>query len=98
AAPTRSAAPAAGPSGRYPPHPRPGAPAPPDTRLTQLVLIGSGIDSDALAKDLEGCKSDAPHAADEHGMWGVLRYVQDPDGQDPDEQGTDEQGLDDPPA
>lgn len=69
-----------------------------DTRLTQLVLIGSGIDSDALAKDLEGCKSDAPHAADEHGMWGVLRYVQDPDGQDPDEQGTDEQEPDDLPA
>ncbi|MFF5497103.1 CobW family GTP-binding protein [Streptomyces aquilus] len=48
----------------------------PDDRLTQLVLIGSGIDASALHKELEACKSDAPHTADEHGMWGVLRYVQ----------------------
>ncbi|CAM5334930.1 CobW family GTP-binding protein [Streptomyces aurantiogriseus] len=47
-------------------------------RLTQLVLIGSGIDAAALGKELEACKSDAPHA-DEHGMWGVLRYVQNPE-------------------
>ncbi|MEU0334615.1 GTP-binding protein [Streptomyces sp. NPDC006193] len=46
-----------------------------DGRLTQLVLIGSGIDADALRKELEACGNDAPHA-DEHGMWGVLRYVQ----------------------
>ncbi|MFD5816881.1 CobW family GTP-binding protein [Streptomyces sp. NPDC127038] len=46
-------------------------------RLTQLVLIGSGIDTVALAKELEACKEDAPHA-DEHSMWGVLRYVQEP--------------------
>ncbi|MGW1609859.1 CobW family GTP-binding protein [Streptomyces sp. NPDC002285] len=59
---------------RFYPEPWPAAGA----RLTQLVLIGSGIDSAALAKDLEACKSDAPHA-DEHGMWGVLRYVQDPE-------------------
>lgn len=45
-----------------------------DARLTQLVLIGSGIDASALGKELEACESDAPHA-DEHGMWGVLRYV-----------------------
>ena len=49
-----------------------------DARLTQLVLIGSDIDAAALGKELEACKSDAPHA-DEHGMWGVLRYVADPD-------------------
>ncbi|MFI6936417.1 CobW family GTP-binding protein [Streptomyces sp. NPDC050287] len=48
-----------------------------DARLTQLVLIGSGIDAAALGKELEACESDAPHA-DEYGMWGVLRYVQDP--------------------
>ncbi|MEV6958211.1 GTP-binding protein [Streptomyces sp. NPDC051207] len=53
-------------------------------RLTQLVLIGSGIDVTALGKELDACRSDAPHTADEHGMWGVLRYVQHPDGQDPD--------------
>ncbi|MEU0895526.1 CobW family GTP-binding protein [Streptomyces massasporeus] len=52
-------------------------------RLTQLVLIGSGIDAAALKKELEGSRSDAPHA-DEHGMWGVLRYVRDPE-----EQGAD---------
>ncbi|WP_339132028.1 GTP-binding protein [Streptomyces sp. f51] len=48
-----------------------------DERLTQLVLIGSGIDTVALAKELEACTEDAPHA-DEHSMWGVLRYVQEP--------------------
>ncbi|MFI9821199.1 CobW family GTP-binding protein [Streptomyces sp. NPDC052013] len=47
-------------------------------RLTQLVLIGAGIDAAALRKELEACTSDAPHA-DEHGMWGVLRYVQEPE-------------------
>ncbi|MFE9810082.1 CobW family GTP-binding protein [Streptomyces sp. NPDC005227] len=49
-----------------------------DRRLTQLVLIGSGIDTAALTKELEACKEDAPHA-DEHSMWGVLRYVREPD-------------------
>ncbi|MGX1133714.1 G3E family GTPase [Streptomyces glaucescens] len=48
-------------------------------RLTQLVLIGSGIDAPLLGKELEACRDDAPHTADEHGMWGVLRYVRDPD-------------------
>lgn len=50
-----------------------------EERLTQLVLIGAGIDAGALIKELEACENDAPHT-DEHGMWGVLRYVQDPDG------------------
>ncbi|MFF1638013.1 CobW family GTP-binding protein [Streptomyces sp. NPDC058246] len=60
-------------------YPEPWAPAEgADARLTQLVLIGSGIDTAALAKELEACKDDAPHA-DEHSMWGVLRYVQDRD-------------------
>ncbi|MFF4535840.1 CobW family GTP-binding protein [Streptomyces aureus] len=56
-------------------YPEPWAEA--DERLTQLVLIGSGIDTAALAKELEACEEDAPHA-DEHSMWGVLRYVQEP--------------------
>ncbi|MQY38384.1 putative metal chaperone YciC [Streptomyces sp. RB17] len=56
-------------------------------RLTQLVLIGSGIDTEALGQELKGCENDAPHA-DEHGMWGVLRYVP----------GPDEADLEDPPA
>ncbi|MEV5735193.1 GTP-binding protein [Streptomyces sp. NPDC052292] len=55
---------------RFRPEPWPAA----GSRRTQLVLIGSGIDTDALHKELEACGNDAPHA-DEHGMWGVLRYV-----------------------
>jgi G3E family GTPase len=58
-----------------------------EARLTQLVLIGAGIDADGLAKALEACKNDAPHA-DEHGMWGVLRYVRDPEAQGPDDSGV----------
>ncbi|MGW0823042.1 CobW family GTP-binding protein [Streptomyces sp. NPDC002845] len=60
-------------------------------RLTQLVLIGSGTDATALAKELEACKDDAPHA-DEHSMWGVLRYVPDPEEQ-PEEQGPRERSV-----
>ncbi|WP_221349089.1 CobW family GTP-binding protein [Streptomyces beigongshangae] len=56
-------------------YPEPWAPGERDGRRTQLVLIGSGIDVPALGERLEACKDDAPHA-DEHGMWGVLRYVQ----------------------
>ncbi|MDN3021327.1 GTP-binding protein [Streptomyces sp. S.PB5] len=44
-------------------------------RLTQLVLIGSGIDTKALGKELEVCRADATHTVHEHAMWGVLRYV-----------------------
>lgn len=76
-------------------YPEPWAAA--DARLTQLVLIGSGIDAPALGKELEGCKSDAPHA-DEHGMWGVLRYVQDPDEQDPEERDLEARDLEEPSA
>ncbi|MFJ4006615.1 CobW family GTP-binding protein [Streptomyces sp. NPDC090023] len=42
-------------------------------RLTQLVLIGTGIDADALGKELDACRGVA--ADDEQAMWGVLRYV-----------------------
>jgi len=67
---------------RFYPEPWAGA----DARLTQLVLIGSGVDVPTLGKELQACASDAPHTADEHGMWGVLRYVQDPeDAQDPED-------------
>ncbi|WP_338900261.1 GTP-binding protein [Streptomyces sp. TG1A-60] len=54
-----------------------------ESRLSQLVLIGSGIDGTALSKELEACKDDAPHA-DEHSMWGVLRYVQEAEAEEPD--------------
>ncbi|MER6818015.1 GTP-binding protein [Streptomyces cellulosae] len=46
-------------------------------RATQLVLIGTGLDTGALRTELDACVSDgAPHTDDEAGMWGVLRYVQ----------------------
>ncbi|GHC81800.1 CobW family GTP-binding protein [Streptomyces flavofungini] len=54
---------------------------PGEKRLTQLVLIGSGIDVAALDGELTLCREndeDAPHT-DEFGMWGVLRYVQEPE-------------------
>ncbi|WP_353945192.1 GTP-binding protein [Streptomyces sp. HUAS MG91] len=59
---------------RFYPEPWPGDGSP---RLTQLVLIGAGVDTEALDRELAACTSDAPHTADEHSMWGVLRYVQD---------------------
>ncbi|MGW1189776.1 CobW family GTP-binding protein [Streptomyces sp. NPDC002559] len=57
-----------------------------EPRLTQLVLIGSGIDPEALGKELDGCRESAApdpdttqDAAHERSMWGVLRYVRRPD-------------------
>ncbi|MFE2037962.1 CobW family GTP-binding protein [Streptomyces scopuliridis] len=53
-------------------------------RLTQLVLIGSGIDREALLKELDACQETEPRASrdaaavDQSSMWGVLRYVPDP--------------------
>ncbi|MFJ6728249.1 CobW family GTP-binding protein [Streptomyces sp. NPDC091281] len=57
-------------------YPEPWEPGRP--RRTELVLIGAGVDIAALGPRLTACESDAPHA-DEHSMWGVLRYVQDPE-------------------
>ncbi|WP_432018229.1 CobW family GTP-binding protein [Streptomyces sp. 1222.5] len=73
---------------RFHPEPWPSA----DDRLTRLVLIGSGIDTGALDKELEACANDAPHA-DEQGMWGVLRYVpgsEEEPGDDPYPAGSDD--------
>jgi hypothetical protein len=63
------------------------------------VLIGSGIDTPALGKELEACEDDAPQA-DELGMWGVLRYVRSPDEPDFAEPGAPAAAadLEDPPA
>ncbi|MFJ3326246.1 CobW family GTP-binding protein [Streptomyces griseus] len=59
-----------------------------EQRLTQLVMIGAGIDAEALLAGLAACRADEPApdasttdvSADadavERGMWGVLRYVQ----------------------
>ncbi|GGM09296.1 cobalamin biosynthesis protein CobW [Streptomyces fumigatiscleroticus] len=60
-------------------YPEPWAPG--EERLTQVVLIGSGIDAPALGEELGACRNDAAQA-DEHAMWGVLRYVQDPEDRD----------------
>ncbi|MFD8203149.1 CobW family GTP-binding protein [Streptomyces sp. NPDC059701] len=73
---------------RFRPEPWPAA----GPRLTQLVLIGAGIDAPALGKELDACRSDSPHA-DEHGMWGVLRYVPDPEDGDPAEPDGEESPL-----
>lgn len=56
-----------------------------EERLTQLVLIGSGIDAAALRKELAACEASGPEdTPDEHGMWGVLRYVRQTD-EEPDQ-------------
>ncbi|MER6977584.1 GTP-binding protein [Streptomyces carpinensis] len=72
---------------RFYPEPWPAGRQP---RLTQLVLIGSGIDAPVLGEELKACKENAPHA-DEHGMWGVLRYVRGPE--EPGHDGPDHQGA-----
>lgn len=52
-----------------------------EPRRTQLVLIGSGIDADALHKELGDCLDAWQDATEEleRSMWGVLRYVRQPD-------------------
>ncbi|MEV6672966.1 GTP-binding protein [Streptomyces sp. NPDC051162] len=47
-----------------------------EERVTQLVLIGTGIDAPALRAGLEGCRRLETGDADENTMWGVLRYAQ----------------------
>lgn len=60
-----------------------------EQRLTRLVMIGAGIDAEALLAGLTACRADGPAlddctgagagadaAAIERSMWGVLRYVQ----------------------
>ncbi|MEV5970267.1 GTP-binding protein [Streptomyces sp. NPDC051921] len=57
---------------RFRPEPWPAG----EERLTQLVLIGSGVDAAALRKGLAACELDGSEdAPDEQSMWGVLRYV-----------------------
>ncbi|GAA0487751.1 GTP-binding protein [Streptomyces sp. NPDC046215] len=47
-----------------------------EERATRLVLIGTGIDTEALRAGLEACRVTEPaRDAEEHTMWGVLRYV-----------------------
>ncbi|MFI8965283.1 CobW family GTP-binding protein [Streptomyces sp. NPDC053493] len=57
---------------RFRPEPWPAG----EERLTQLVLIGSGVDAAALRKQLAACEQNGPQdVPDERSMWGVLRYV-----------------------
>ncbi|WP_433545313.1 CobW family GTP-binding protein [Streptomyces sp. CA-294286] len=59
-------------------------------RLTQLVLIGAGIDGAALRTGLAECVGEVDAEQDtpgERAMWGVLRYVQQPDAEDPEAEG-----------
>ncbi|MEV6651519.1 GTP-binding protein [Streptomyces sp. NPDC051219] len=59
---------------RFTPQPWPQAEQP----ITQLVLIGAGVDADDLRTALDACRETRPpqDAADERNMWGVLRFVQ----------------------
>jgi G3E family GTPase len=57
--------------------------APDEERMTRLVLIGAGIDAGGLRKGLEACAGAGPEESGPSGMWGVLRYVDDPEEADP---------------
>jgi G3E family GTPase len=46
-----------------------------DDRATQLVMIGSGIDAEALTKQLHDCVEPDPAGATEEQLIPVLRYV-----------------------
>ncbi|RFU84423.1 GTP-binding protein [Streptomyces triticagri] len=42
---------------------------------TALVLIGSGIDPEPLAAELDACRDEEPQQVREEALWGVLRFV-----------------------
>ncbi|WP_103353536.1 GTP-binding protein [Amycolatopsis sp. CA-128772] len=50
----------------------PGAP-----RRTELVLIGAGLDTDAVLADLGACLAEDPDTVDERGLLHILRYLPD---------------------
>jgi G3E family GTPase len=51
---------------------------PGEQRGTRLVLIGAGLDGDALVDALDACRAAEGAGQDERAMWGVLRFVADP--------------------
>ena len=55
-----------------------------ESRRTRLVLIGSGIDTEALRAGLLACQGPAEDEAGPSSMWCVLRYVDEPADPDPD--------------
>ncbi|WP_328456740.1 CobW family GTP-binding protein [Amycolatopsis sp. NBC_00438] len=52
-------------------------PWPAGERRTELVLIGAGLDTDAVLADLRGCLAEHPGVPDERGMLHILRYLPD---------------------
>ncbi|WP_328378925.1 GTP-binding protein [Streptomyces sp. NBC_01020] len=61
--------------------------------LTELVLIGSGIDTEAVRARLDGCREHAPQDVPAESMWGVLRYVPGLSEGPGEPDGTEEAGL-----
>ncbi|GAA3523565.1 GTP-binding protein [Amycolatopsis ultiminotia] len=54
---------------------------PPGPRRTELVLIGAGIDADAVTRRLEACLAD-DDTPDERGLLRILRYLDEPAAED----------------
>ncbi|MFI5585762.1 CobW family GTP-binding protein [Amycolatopsis sp. NPDC051758] len=48
-------------------------------RRTELVLIGAGLDTEAVLADLERCLAPDPGVVDERGLLHILRYLPDED-------------------
>ncbi|MDT7803403.1 MAG: hypothetical protein QOI78_6836, partial [Actinomycetota bacterium] len=44
---------------------------------TELVLIGAGLDTEAVLADLRGCVAPDPDVVDERGLLHILRYLPD---------------------
>ncbi|MGW4059491.1 CobW family GTP-binding protein [Amycolatopsis sp. NPDC004747] len=50
---------------------------PGEPRRTELVLIGAGLDTDAVLADLGRCLAEDPGTVDERGLLHILRYLPD---------------------
>lgn len=62
-----------------------------EPRGTRLVLIGSGLDADALRRELAACTAEDAAGSAASAMWPVLRYVDAPEGTE--EPWTDEPAV-----
>jgi G3E family GTPase len=60
---------------RFSPEPWPPAPPGGTPRLTQLVMIGSGLDPEALRADVTACVGPSPDETPPASMYGVLRFT-----------------------
>lgn len=74
----------------------PGPWPPGAARRTELVLIGAGLDAEALRADLAGCVGPGPEERPPAAMYGVLRFTDagDPDAEDPDVRDPDVEDFD----